>query len=540
MPLLLVRVLESIADLLWGDEPRETLSEGKLFMRFLGVKGLYCQSGDEAWRLVRDRIEAVFGPKLINWCLIGTAHQSSRRQSKIFTKAQTFFVSSDEEFAASEEARFYASVGLLCLHIAAVNDNQEALLDTLTTKLIPLHQEAIQKAFEYLIDNKSNLSIDKLESLFKASSPSARSSDAREYWQPSKKTPYRATKNSSTPTSSLGESFSYSPSNPSPAQHSFARGSPLQEFLKSHHAKKVVEGVQKELRETKTNLDNERGETLYLKNQLESITNERDKFKHDLDVTKSKLFAKNNGLESKVSMTDFQELQEKCSSLQEKLAELKDSKMYIKKLDEQLEKTLDANKDLLEKYDLSQGMMNEKSCNIKTLQDKLANFELKSDDLEEQNKNLKETINELKKQLREMQDISNHRQSMMAEFRGGENLNDISLDNPGGILSPPPGESMGDMVVLNLQEDNAILRSEVTANQEKYLNVQEKYEFEQATGKKHAEKALNLQGQLDNELKRVEDLVGKLGNEHDNLKQVQQSCDLALKENAEIKVMQYT
>ena len=539
MQLLLVRVLESIADLLWGDEPRETLSEGKLFMRFLGVKGLYCQSGDEAWRLIRDRIEAVFGPKLINWCLIGTAHKNSRRQSKIFTKAQSFFVSSDEEFAASEEARFFASVALLCLHIAAVNDNQEALLDTLTTKLIPLHQEAIQKAFQYLIENKSNLSKDKLESLFKASSPSARSSDAREYWQPVG-TPYRATKNSTTPTSSLGESFSYSPSNPSPAQHPFARGSPLQEFLRSHHAKKVVEGVQKELRETKTNLDNERGETLYMKNQLESISNERDKFKHDLEVTKSKLFAKNNGLESKVSMTDFQELQEKCTSLQEKLAELKDSKMYIKKLDEQLEKTLDANKDLSEKYDLSQGMMNEKSCNIKTLQDKLANFELKSDDLEEHNKNLKETINELKKQLREMQDISNHRQSMMVEFRGGENLNDISLDNPGGILSPPPGESMGDMVVLNLQEDNAILRSEVTANQEKYLNVQKKYEFEQATGKKHEEKALNLQGQVDNELKRVEDLVGKLDNEHNNLKQVQQSCDLALKENAEIKVIKYT
>ena len=535
MPLLLVRVLESIAELLWGNEPRETLSDGKLFLRFLGVKGLWCQSGDEAWRLIRDRIEGVFGPKLLNWCLIGTAHKNSRRQSKIFTKAQSFFVSSDEEFLASEEAKFYASVALLCLHIAAVNENQETLLNTLTTKLIPLHQEGIQKAFEYLIENKSNLSKDKLESLFKE--------PAREYGHPKGKvTPYRATKYSTTPTSSLGESFTYSPSNPSPG-NPYARAggcSPLHEFLKSHAAKKVVECVQKELRETKTNLDNERGETLYLKNQLESITNERDKFKHDLEVTKSKLFAKNNGLESKVSMTDFQELQEKCSSLQEKLAELKDSKMYIKKLDEQLEKTLDANKDLLEKCEISQGMMNEKSCHIKTLENKLANFEFKSDDLEEQNKNLKETINELKKQLREVQDISNHRQSMMAEFRGGENLNDISLDNPGGILSPPPGESMGDMVVLNLQEDNAILRSEVTANQEKYLNVQKMYEFEQATGKKHAEKASNLQGQLDNELKRVEDLVGKLGDEHNNLKQVQQACDLALKENAEIKVIRYT
>ena len=53
-----------------------------------------------------------------------------------------------------------------------------------------------------------------------------------------------------------------------------------------------------------------------------------------------------------------------------------------------------------------------------------------------------------------------------------------------------------------------------------------------------------IQGQLDNESKRVKDLVGKLGNEQKNLKEVQQSCDLALKgalkENAEKKVINYT
>ena len=48
-----------------------------------------------------------------------------------------------------------------------------------------------------------------------------------------------------------------------------------------------------------------------------------------------------------------------------------------------------------------------------------------------------------------------------------------------------------------------------------------------------------LQGQLDKELKRVKDLEVKLGNELNSLKKVQESCDLALKENAEIKVIQY-
>ena len=46
-----------------------------------------------------------------------------------------------------------------------------------------------------------------------------------------------------------------------------------------------------------------------------------------------------------------------------------------------------------------------------------------------------------------------------------------------------------------------------------------------------------LQEQLDNEFKKVKDLEGKLGHEQSSLKLVQQSCDLALKENDEIKVI---
>ena len=68
MPSTLLNVLESIAHLLWV-EPRETLSEGKLFLRFLGLDK-QCQSADESWRLIRERIETVFGPKLLTWCQV--------------------------------------------------------------------------------------------------------------------------------------------------------------------------------------------------------------------------------------------------------------------------------------------------------------------------------------------------------------------------------------------------------------------------------------------------------------------------------------
>ena len=112
----------------------------------------------------------------------------------------------------------------------------------------------------------------------------------------------------------LGESFTYSPSQPSPAQNSIARESPLQDFLKKYHAKKVLDCVQKELRETKTALDNEKGETLYLKAQVESMTMRERKLRQDLEATKSKLFSKANGQESIVSMTDYHDLQEKYNN----------------------------------------------------------------------------------------------------------------------------------------------------------------------------------------------------------------------------------
>merc|ERR1712156_312058 len=94
---------------------------------------------------------------------------------------------------------------------------------------------------------------------------------------------------------------------------------------------------------------------------------------------------------------------------------------------------------------------------------------------------------------------------------------------------------MGDMVVLNLQEDVAALRSELTANQEKYQNIQKEYESEQAISRKNAELNKNLEGKLDTQFKRVEDLVKKLGDEHSNLNQVQQSLNSAQQENSIIK-----
>merc|ERR1712223_106524 len=101
MPSTLLNVLESIAHLLWV-EPRETLSDGKLFLRFLGLDK-QCQSADESWRLIRERIETVFGPKLLTWCQVGTAHRNARRQSsRVTLKPQTLFAEDDDQNEPSE------------------------------------------------------------------------------------------------------------------------------------------------------------------------------------------------------------------------------------------------------------------------------------------------------------------------------------------------------------------------------------------------------------------------------------------------------
>ena len=90
--------------------------------------------------------------------------------------------------------------------------------------------------------------------------------------------------------------------------------------------------------------------------------------------------------------------------------------------------------------------------------------------------------------------------------------------------------------IINILISFLLLRSELTANQEKYQNIQKEYESEQAISRKNAELNKNLEGKLDTQFKRVEDLVKKLGDEHSNLKQVQQSLNSAQQENSIIKV----
>ena len=494
----LLDALEDVAVLVNKDGYKYSVEDGRFYLNFLGVNvNQNGQSDDkDAWRIVQERIETLFGPNLLPWNLIGMEHQnvSKRRQSvrmSISSRPRIFY---SEDFTSDKEPQelklFHAKVALLSLYIAAVHDHKEDLWGALASNLNNAPQIKIQKAFEYLLEHRRSMNPAKLELLF-ASTPPCSGSSAFS-------TPYRAT-----PTSGLGESFTYSPSTvaSSPAS-SVASGatSPLQDFFKSQKTKQILEKLQKELRDAKSALDNEKGETVYLKSELESVLSEKEKLKQDLEVTRSKLFVKSNGQQSIISSSDYEMLQQRCTNLQQKLSDLKDSNKYMKTLEGQLETTLAENRELVDKYEGSQSKLNDKSSNLKLIENKLTDAELKTMNLGSENDQLRDNIKELNKQIAEMQAISSDRQSMIFEL-GGDNLNDISLDNPRGIMSPPTGptgESMGDMVVLGLQEEISTLKSQISSLEEKYHNAEKVNRELQANGEKLQEDLQSLRAELEN------------------------------------------
>ena len=453
----LIDALDSVAGLLAPKkEPHRPIDDGRFYLRFLGQEQSHDSAG--AWALIRERIETVFGPNLLQWSQIGNEEKSrrmaKRRQSSIRDPRPKFlqFFSDDDE--DSEDNKFYAKVALLTLYISAVNDQREHLWGTLTTNLNHSQQNQIQSAFEILLDNRRTMTSAKLDALFHSFSPSSGSCSSNF------STPYRAT--TSGASSSLGESYIHSPttSNSSPVTNNLQ--SPLQNFLKSQQAKQMIEKLQKDLREANSKFEQERSEYNYLKMENQELVSERDRLKQDLDVAKDKLFTKTNRHQSSVSESEANEYKDRCEKLHKKLAESKDTNKYLKTVESQLEAAVAENRDLVAKFEAGKAKLTDKEAKNAMLEHKVADFQMKLVSGETENQRLKETVDDLQKQVRELQAINVHRQSeaFFSSHRQSEAF-DISMDNPQNILSPPRGETLGDAVVLNLQEEIATMKVEM-------------------------------------------------------------------------------
>ena len=239
-----------------------------------------------------------------------------------------------------------------------------------------------------------------------------------------------------------------------------------------------MEKLQKDLREANSKLDQERTESNYLRAEKVELVTERDRLKHDLDAAKSKLFVNSNKQQSSISESEVNEYKIQNDKLHQKIAELKDSNMYSRNLEGQLETAVQESRELRAKLDVTKDILTEKDASNKMLQEKVSDFQLKMVEGSAENQKLKDTVEELQKHVKELQAINIHRQSDIHMFGGDHRQSaafDISMDNPESILSPPRGETLGDAVVLNLQDEISSLKSEVEQSKATLLVEQDKF-----------------------------------------------------------------
>lgn len=433
----LLDALESVVEQIVPSDSNLRVDDGRFYLCFLGEDPEQTNS-QNAWKIVQHRIETVFRPGLLDWNHVGSL---SQYQHEHFSK--TFLTSGKEELS------FSCKVVLLCLYIAAVHDHQESLWAKLTSQLASNHQILLQKSFEYLLNNRCEMSSEALAAIF----------DQRSIFS----TPLRG---SSSVSGSLGESFTYSPR----TACSPSSGSPLQDFFQNH-SKSRLDSLQRNLRETKSVLDVEREEMMTLREELSKTNKEKEKLRQELEETRERFASANSeNLRNLVPRNDLDQLASKYASLQEKLKELKDSNLYAKNLESQLEKMTEAKRSFEDSSAFAQAKIKENSVTLQKLNEALASAKMEGVEKSAENNTLKEAIRDLQKQLEDLQHFSSHRNSL-ASFETGfeDNLNEISVDNPQGIMSPiNPGETMTDTVVLNLKEEITDLQTQVmTCNSEK-------------------------------------------------------------------------
>jgi hypothetical protein len=204
----------------------------------------------------------------------------------------------NDEPTVEEDVTFYALVAILTLFISAVHDQQVQIYSILE-KLKDSQQEKLERFFRYLLDNRNTMTKEKLKILLSSASPASSS-------QAGYSTPQSHRSNLGSISSTLNESFTYSP-------NSAKTSSPLQDFLQNHRNQQMFEKLQAEVREVKCCLDQEKSEAGDLRTEVSELRAANEKLKVDLQTTKSKLFNKTNGQHQSTTSTsiELEELQQK-------------------------------------------------------------------------------------------------------------------------------------------------------------------------------------------------------------------------------------
>ena len=215
------------------------------------------------------------------------------------------------------------------------------------------------------------------------------------------------------------------------------------------------------MKEIQSSLIQEKNKADDLEPQVSELQDVNEKLKNDLnqkDVVVSKLNGKVDEYQMEVSSTldENTKLLETINNLKTSILEKKDSEKYSKILGSQVEQLNDEIQNITTRNETQSQKLQEKIAQVAKMEMLVGETQLKNDSYSEEIMKLQQTISDLKKEILDIKDVNQERQVSRKNTNDSTFEMDVTADNSLG----PSGESMADVVALQLRQDIDNLKSE--------------------------------------------------------------------------------
>ena len=215
------------------------------------------------------------------------------------------------------------------------------------------------------------------------------------------------------------------------------------------------------MKEIQSSLIQEKNKADDLEPQVSELQDVNEKLKNDLnqkDVVVSKLNGKVDEYQMEVSSTldENTKLLETINNLKTTILEKKDSEKYSKILGSQVEQLNDEIQNITTRNETQSQKLQEKIAQVAKMEMLVGETQLKNDSYSEEIMKLQQTISDLKKEILDIKDVNQERQVSRKNTNDSTFEMDVTADNSLG----PSGESMADVVALQLRQDIDNLKSE--------------------------------------------------------------------------------
>ena len=215
------------------------------------------------------------------------------------------------------------------------------------------------------------------------------------------------------------------------------------------------------MKEIQSSLIQEKNKADDLEPQVSELLDVNEKLKNDLnqkDVVVSKLNGKVDEYQMEVSSTldENTKLLETINNLKTSILEKKDSEKYSKILGSQVEQLNDEIQNITTRNETQSQKLQEKIAQVAKMEMLVGETQLKNDSYSEEIMKLQQIISDLKKEILDIKDVNQERQVSRKNTNDTTFEMDVTADNSLG----PSGESMADVVALQLRQDIDNLKSE--------------------------------------------------------------------------------